>query len=208
MPGMAYKWPKKKKQRRVAHSVNLHWCSSHSKFVSGDLGTWVPGISVNSQPILFPAPLAGSCFKASSGRSHSSCRDISQQGPQAPPARKLVTGNPMACSVPGCPHKQPLGIVTHCQIWQLSPRLEHGHVESIDQLARYHTQFNTPTEWRRQFCPGETRFDRYAVHPELFAFRFGKPKKQSCRWSTCLFLFASFLTSYAGIPSATHLTTI
>ena len=52
--------------------------------------------------------------------------------------------------------------------------------ESIDQLARYHAQFHTPTEWRCQFCSGETRFDRYAVTPEWLAFRFGEPKKQSC----------------------------
>ena len=48
---------------------------------------------------------------------------------------------------------------THRQNWQLSPRLEHGHVESIDQLALYHAQFNTPMEWHRQFCSSETRFD-------------------------------------------------
>ena len=50
----------------------------------------------------------------------------------------------------------------------------------IDQLAQYHAQFNTPTEWRYQFCSGETRFDRYAVNPEWLTFRFGEPKKQSC----------------------------
>ena len=45
------------RKRRVAQSGNLHWCSSHYKFVSGDLGTQVPSISVNSQPVPFPAPL-------------------------------------------------------------------------------------------------------------------------------------------------------
>ena len=35
-------------------------------------------------------------------------------------------------------------------------------------------------EWRRQFFSGETRFDRYAVHPERLTFRFSEPKKQSC----------------------------
>ena len=34
----------------------LHKCSSHRKFVSGDLGTWVPRVSVNGQPVPFPAP--------------------------------------------------------------------------------------------------------------------------------------------------------
>ena len=86
----------------------------------------------------------------------------------------------MACSIPGCPHKCPLGIIACCQLWRLLPRLEHGRVESINQLAWYHAQFNTPTEWSRQFCSGETRFDRYAVNPKWLAFRFGKPKKQSC----------------------------
>ena len=94
--------------------------------------------------------------------------------------RELVTGDPMVCSVLGCPHKRPLGFIAHRQTWQLSPGLKHGRVESIDQLAQYHAQFNTPTEWRRQFCSGETRFDRYAVHPERLAFRFSEPKKQSC----------------------------
>ena len=60
------------KKRRVAHSINLHKCSSHCKFVSGDLGTWVPRVSVNAQPILFLAPLAGSCLKVSSDGSCSS----------------------------------------------------------------------------------------------------------------------------------------
>ena len=94
--------------------------------------------------------------------------------------RELVTGDPMARSVPGHPRKRPSGFIAHRQSWQLSPGLKHGRVESIDQLARYHTQFNTPMEWRRQFCSGETRFDRYAVNPEWLAFRFGEPKKQSC----------------------------
>ena len=70
-----------RKKRRVAQSGNLHWCSSHYKFVSGDLGTQVPSGSVNGQPVPFPAPLAGSCFKLSLDRSCSSCRDVSKQGP-------------------------------------------------------------------------------------------------------------------------------
>ena len=69
------RWSKKK---RVAHSSNLHKCSSHCKFVSGDLGTWLR-VSVNCQPIPFPAPLVGPCHKVSSGRLCSSCRDVSQQ---------------------------------------------------------------------------------------------------------------------------------
>ena len=139
----------------MAQSGNLHWCSSRYKFVSGGLGTQVPSISVNGQLVPFPAPLAGSCFKSSSNRSHSSCRDISQQGPQASLARELVTGDPMACSIVGYPHKCPSGIVACHQIWQLLPRLEHGCVESIDQLVQYHAQFNTPMEWHCQFCSGE-----------------------------------------------------
>ena len=94
--------------------------------------------------------------------------------------RELVTGDPMARSVSGHLRKRPSGYIARHQSWQLSPGLKHGRVESIDQLAWYHTQFNTPTEWRRQFCSGETRFDRYAVYPERLAFRFGEPKKQSC----------------------------
>ena len=80
-------------KRRVAQSGNLHWCSSRYKFVSSGLGTRVPSISVNGQPVPFPAPLAGSCFKSLSNRSHSSCRDISQQGPQASVVRELVRGS-------------------------------------------------------------------------------------------------------------------
>ena len=138
----------------------------------------MPGVSVNGQPVPFPAPLVESCFKTSSGQLRSSCRDISQQVPQGPLMRELVTGDPMACSISGHPRKHPLGFIAHHKSWQLSPGLKHGHVESIDQLAQYHAQFNTPTEWRRQFCSSETRFDRYAVYPERRAFRFGEPKKQ------------------------------
>ena len=140
----------------------------------------MPGVSINGQPVPFPAPLKESCFKTSSGRLPSSCRDVSQQGPQSPPTRELVTGDPMACSILGHPHKHPSGFIACRQTWQLLPGLKHGRVESIDQLARYHAQFNTPTEWRRQFCSGETRFDQYAVHPERLAFWFSEPKKQSC----------------------------
>ena len=143
----------------MAHFGNLHWCSSRSRLVSGDLDTRVPGISVNGQPVPFPAPLVESCFKTLSGQLRSSCGDVSQQGPQGPPTRELVTWDPMACSVSGRPRKHPLGFIARRQSWQLSPGLEHGRVESIDQLAQYHTQFNTPTEWCRQFCSDETRFD-------------------------------------------------
>ena len=167
-------WLEVSKKRRVAQSGNLHKCSSHCK-----LGTWLPRVSVNGQPIPFPALLVGSCRKVSLGRLHSSCRDISQQGPQTSLARELVTGDPMACSILGRARKHPSGIITHRQFWQLLPGLEHGHVESINQLVRYHAQTNTPMEWRCQFCSSETRFDRYAVNPKQLALRFGKPKKQS-----------------------------
>ena len=148
----------------------------------------MPSISVNGQPIPFPAPLVGSCFKVPLDRSRSSCRDISQEGPQASLAGELVTGDPMACSVLGHPCKHPSGTIARHQFWQLFPGLEHGCVESINQIARYHTQTNTPTEWHHQFCSSETRFDRYAVNPEQLAFQFGKPKKQSCRVKYLSFL--------------------
>ena len=151
------------------------------------VGTWIlecPVSPLTASPSCF-LPLEESCFKTSSGRLCSSCGDVSQQGPQSPLTRELVTGDPMACSVLGHPRKHPLGFIAHSQTWQLWPRLEHGRVESIDQLAQYHAQFNTPTEWHRQFCSGETRFDRYVVHPEQLAFQFGKPKKQSCPVFSC-----------------------
>ena len=85
----------------------------------------------------------------------------------------------MACSIAGQPHNHPSGVITCLQIWQLSPRLEHGRVESIDQLAQYHTQIDTPTEWCRQFCSSETRLDQYVVCPKQLTLWFGKPKKQS-----------------------------
>ena len=50
-------------KRRVAQSGKLHQCSSRYKFVSGDLGTQVPSISVNGQPVLFPAPLCRIMFQ-------------------------------------------------------------------------------------------------------------------------------------------------
>ena len=105
---------------------------------------------------------------------------MSQQGPQASLVRELVTGDPMACSIPGHPHKHPSGTTAHRQFWQLLSGLKHGHVESINQLVWYHTQTNTPTEWRHQFCSSETRLDRYAVNPKQLTLRFSKPKKQSC----------------------------
>ena len=194
VPGMAYRWAKK---RRVAQSGNLHRCSSHYKFVSSDLGTQVPSVSINGQPVPFPARLAGSCFKSSSDRSRSSCRDISKQGPQGSLARELVTGDPMACSIVGRPRNCPSGIITHHQIWQLSPRLKHGRVESIDQLAQYHAQIDTPTEWHRQFCSSETRLDRYAVYPKRLALWFGKPKKQSCSVEYLSFLIRIVLTDFS-----------
>ena len=114
--------------------------------------------------------------------------------------RELVTGDPMARSVLGHPRKHPLGFIAHHQSWQLSPGLKHGRVESIDQLARYHTQFNTPTEWCRQFCSSETRFDRYAVNPEWLAFRFGEPKKQSCPVEHLSFLVRVILELICWYP--------
>ena len=128
-----------------------------SLFVSFET-TPVVRIQILTDPI-FNTPLEESCFKTSSGRLRSSCGDVSQQGPQSLPMRELVTGDPMACSVSGRPRKCPPGFIARRQSWQLSPGLKHGRVESIDQLARYHAQFNTPTEWRRQFCSSETRFD-------------------------------------------------
>ena len=197
VPGTAYRWVKK---RRMAQSSNLHWCSSHDKFVSGGLGTRVPSDSINGQPVPFPAPLTGSCFKSLSDRSHSSCRDVSQQGLQASPVRELVTVDPMACSIAGRPCKRPSGIITCRQIWQLMPRLKHGRVESIDQLVWYHTQFNTPAEWRHQFCSSETRLDRYAVHPKWLTFRFCKPKKQSCSVEYLSFLIRIILDLIRWYP--------
>ena len=167
-------------KRRVAQSGNLHQCISHYKFVNGHLGTQVPSSSVNGQPIPFPAPLAGSCFKSSLDRSCSSCRDVSKQGPQGTPARELVTGDPIACSIAGRPRNCPSGVIARHQIWQLLPILKDGRVESIDQLSQYHPQIDTPTEWRHQFCSSETRLNRYAVYPKRLALWFGKPKKQSC----------------------------
>ena len=122
--------------------------------------------------------------------------------------RELVTGDPMACSITRRPHIRLSGAIAHRQIWQLSPRLEHGCVESINQLAQYHAQIDTSTKWCHQFCSSETRFDRYAVHPKRLALQFSKPKKQSSLVEYLSFLFASFSTSYAGIPSATGLTTV
>ena len=116
MPGVACRWAKKR--RKVAHSGNLHWCSSYSKFVSSDLGTRVSSVSINSQPIPFPAPLTGSCFKASLDRSCSSL--ILQRSLSARPAsfsggRNCHRGS-YGLIIPGHPRKHPSGIVTHRQI--------------------------------------------------------------------------------------------
>ena len=106
----------------------------------------------------------------------------------------------MACSIVGRPCNRPSGIIARHQIWQLLPRLKHGCVESIDQLAQYHAQIDTPTEWRCQFCSGETKFDRYAVYPKWFAFRFGKPKKQSCSVEYLSFLIHIILDLICWYP--------
>ena len=145
-------------------------------------GTWIlecPASLLMASPSRFLPPCR-IMFQASSGRLCSSCRDVSQQGPQGPPMRELVTGDPMARSVSGTPVSTPRASLPVISPGNSRLDSKHGCVESIDQLARYHTQFNTPTEWRCQFCSGETRFDRYAVYPEWLAFRFGEPKKQSC----------------------------
>ena len=160
----------------------------------------MPSVSVNSQPVLFPAPLAGSCFKSSLDRLHSSCRDISKQGPQSSPVRELVPGDPMACSIAGQPRNHPSGIIAHHQIWQLSPRLEHGRVEFIDQLVWYHAQIDTPMEWHRQFCSGETRLDQYTVYPKRLTVWFGKPKKQSCSVEYLSFLIHVVLDLICWYP--------
>ena len=127
-------------------------------------------------------PHVGLCFKLPLCSSCSMCWDISHQGPKAPLAGWLVTGNRMACSILGCPHKHPAGVIAHCQSWRLLPRLKHGHVEPINQPAWYHAQLNTP------------------VRPESIDMWFilsGSPSgsashKSSCTWwGTCLFLFTS-----------------
>ena len=117
------------------------------------VGTWI--LECLASPLMAsPSRFLPPCrimFQALSGRLHSSCGDVSQQGPQGPLMRELVTGYPMARSILGHPRKRPSGIIARRQSWQLSPGLKHGRVESIDQLAQYHAQFNTPTEWHCQF---------------------------------------------------------
>ena len=134
------------------------------------------------------------------GRLHSSCRDISQQGLQAPLVRELVTWNPMACSIAGHPRKCPSGIIACRQFRQLLPRLKHGHVESINQLAWYRAQFNTLMEWCHQFCSGETRFNQYVVNPKRLALRFSRPKKQSCPVEYLSFLIRVVLDLICWYP--------
>ena len=197
MPGVACRWAKKEGWLNSVTCIGVVSCH---KLVSGDLGIRMLSVSIDSQPIPFPAPLAGSCFKSTSGKSHSSCRDVSQQGPQGPPARELVTGDPMACSIMRRPCTRLLGTIIRRQIWQLSPRLEHGRVESINQLAWYHAQIDTSTKWCRQFCSGETRFNQYAVHPKRLAFRFGKPKKQSSPVEYLSFLIRVILDLICWYP--------
>ena len=161
----------------------------------------MPGISVNGQPVPFPAPLVESCFKTSSGQLCGHLAETSlSKARKGPPMRELATGDPMAHSISGRPRKCPSGFIARRQSWQLLPGLKHGHVESIDQLAWYHAQFNTPTEWHRQFCSGETRFDLYAVYPEWLAFRYGKPKKQSYRVEHLSFLVRVVLNLIRWYP--------
>ena len=152
-----YRWAKKKGEEWLISVTFIGVV-----LVAGLLaGTWIlecPASPLMASPSHFLPPCR-IMFQASSGRLRSSCGDVSQQGLQGPLMRELVTGDPMARSVPGHPRKRPSGFIARRQSWQLSPGLKHGRVESIDQLARYHAQFNTPTEWHCQFCSGKTRFD-------------------------------------------------
>ena len=190
MPGMAYRWAKKEGWLNPVTCIGVVLVTSLLAV------TWVlrcPVSPLTASPSRFLPPLAGSCFKSSSDRLRSSCRDVSKQGSQGSLVRELVTGDPMACSIAGQPRNHPSGIIAHCQIWQLLSRLEHGCVESIDQLVQYHAQIDTPTEWHHQFCSSETRLNRYAVYPKQLTLWFGKPKKQSCSVEYLSFLICVVL---------------
>ena len=84
-------------------------------------GTWIlecPASPLMASPSRFLPPCR-IMLQASLGRLRSSCGDVSQQSLQGPPTRELVTGDPMARSVPGHPCKYPLGFIARCQSWQL-----------------------------------------------------------------------------------------
>ena len=121
IPGMAYRWVKKKEGW-----LNPVSCIGVVLITSLLVVTWVlkcPASPLMASLSRFLPHLAGSCFKMLLDRSCSSCRDISKQGPQGSLVRELVTGDPMACSIVGQPCNCPLGVIAHRQIWQLLPRL-------------------------------------------------------------------------------------
>ena len=179
---------------------NLHWCVLITSLL---VVAWVlgcPASLLTASPSHFLPPLQDHVSSHRRiGRAHLAETSLSK-------AHKLLWQENLSQGIlwpvplRGSPCKRPSGVIARHQIWQLSPRLEHGHVESIDQLAQYHTQFNTPTEWRHQFCSGETRLDRYAVYPKWLAFGFGKPKKQSCSVEYLSFLIRVVLDLICWYP--------
>ena len=198
VPSAAYRWAKKKGEGWLIFVTFIGVV-----LVAGLLvGTWI--LECLASPLTASPSRFLSPSKNHVSRRHrvdcAHLADVSQQGPQSPSTRELVTGDPMACSIRGRPRKCPSGFIAHRQTWQLLPGLKHGYVESIVQLTWYHAQFNTPMEWRRQFCSGETRFDQYAVHPERLAFRFSKPKKQSCPVEYLSFLVCIILDLIRWYP--------
>ena len=160
-------------------------------------GTWIlecPVSPLTASPSRFLPPCR-IMFQASLGRLRSSCGDISQQGPQGPLARELVTGDPMAHSFSGRPHKRPSGFIAHRQSWQLSPGLKHGHVESIDQLAS--TMPSLTLLQSGIASSALVRPDSIDMRLILSGSHSGSVSQRSspARWSTCLFLFTLFSTS-------------
>ena len=137
----------------------------------------MPSVSINGQPIPFPAPSKNHVSR----HRRVNCAHLAEMSLSK--ARKVLRRENLSQGIlwpvpfRGTPMSTPWASLPIVRPGNSRLDSKHGRVEPIDQLAQYHAQFNTPTEWHRQFCSGETRFDRYAVHPERLTFWFRGAKE-------------------------------
>ena len=169
--------------------------------------TWVCGCSappLTANPSRFLPPVR-LCFKVPLERSCSSCRDISQQGPQASLVGELVRGNNMACSILGRPCKCPWGVISSGDSYLDS------NMAVLSPYISLHSTMPSLTILRSGIASSApVRSDLIDIQLILSGLPSGSASQRSSHagWSTCLFLFTSFSTSYTGIPSTMCLTTI
>ena len=163
----------------------------------------MPGVSINGQPIPFPAPLVESCFK----HHWVDCTHLAETSLSK--ARKVLQrenlsqgilwpvpfwGAPVSASRASLPIVIPGNSRLDSNMAVLSPKISlRGTTPSLT-LLRSGIASSAPV-----------RPDSIDMRLILSGLPSGSASQRSscARWSTCLFLFASFSTSYAGIPPLT-----